>query len=285
MGFGFASFLLGDYSSITQTPAEFTREGSQEWGVFAQDSWKVRRNLTVTYGMRWDYATPEHEQYGRLGQLDPTLPNANAGGALGAVQFASTCNAGYRFRLSFRAWTACGRCLPDHAQDGLARAMGIHLSVCCESSRGPQSARTGVYPLSGDQPLRKRRHSGFNCAAGLARHQSVCLSARGNRRNPRCLGTPMLPDGNESRPPRINQFSSASNRRSRQNFILEASYVGNRAVWLGSGPLGTVDGTGPSTPATGAGCANLRANVCAIWVVSVPRRRDPRATTITRIIC
>ncbi len=67
MGNGFADFLLGDYSSITQTPAEFTREGSAEWGLFAQDSWKVRRNLTVTYGVRWDYATPEHEQYGLLG--------------------------------------------------------------------------------------------------------------------------------------------------------------------------------------------------------------------------
>ena len=55
--------------------SEFTREGSQQWGLFAQDSWKVTRKLTVTYGARWDYATPEHEQYGRLGQLDPTLPN------------------------------------------------------------------------------------------------------------------------------------------------------------------------------------------------------------------
>jgi hypothetical protein len=32
MGFGFASFLLGDYASVTQTPNEFYREGSQEWG-------------------------------------------------------------------------------------------------------------------------------------------------------------------------------------------------------------------------------------------------------------
>src|SRR3984957_14595177 len=92
MGFGFASFLLGDYASSTQTPNEFYREGSQQWGLFVQDSWKVRRNLTVTYGVRWDYATPEHEQYGRLGQLDPTAANGNAGGALGAVQYASTCN-------------------------------------------------------------------------------------------------------------------------------------------------------------------------------------------------
>ena len=54
-GFGYASFLLGDYSSITQTPQENHREGNQQWALFVQDSWKVTRKLTVDYGLRWDY--------------------------------------------------------------------------------------------------------------------------------------------------------------------------------------------------------------------------------------
>ena len=60
-----------------------------------QDSWKVTRKLTVDYGVRWDYATPQHEEYGRLGQIDPTLANPNAGGRLGAIQYASTCNCAF----------------------------------------------------------------------------------------------------------------------------------------------------------------------------------------------
>ncbi len=42
--------------------------------------------------MRWDYATPYHEQYGRVGQFDPNAPNANAGGHPGATIYANTCN-------------------------------------------------------------------------------------------------------------------------------------------------------------------------------------------------
>jgi hypothetical protein len=79
------------------------REASN--GFFLQDSWKASRNLTVTYGLRWDYAMPEHEQYGRLGQLDPTLSNTSAGGQLGTVQCTSNYNCSfYKTRLSFRAW-------------------------------------------------------------------------------------------------------------------------------------------------------------------------------------
>ncbi len=40
-------------------------------------SWKVTRRLTVDYGVRWDYATTQREEHGRLGQIDPTLANPN----------------------------------------------------------------------------------------------------------------------------------------------------------------------------------------------------------------
>jgi hypothetical protein len=64
-GFGYASFLLGDYSSSTQTSQPDPKEKSYHWALFAQDSWKVTRKLTLDYGVRYDLATVNHEQYGR----------------------------------------------------------------------------------------------------------------------------------------------------------------------------------------------------------------------------
>jgi hypothetical protein len=48
-GFGFASWLLGDYNSTNQTAPNATRRGYQQWGLFLQDTWKVNRKLTLDY--------------------------------------------------------------------------------------------------------------------------------------------------------------------------------------------------------------------------------------------
>ncbi|MGA3202004.1 MAG: carboxypeptidase regulatory-like domain-containing protein, partial [Bryobacteraceae bacterium] len=48
-------------------------------GLYATDSWKVRSNLTVTAGVRWDYEGPLTEKYGRLTGFNPSLYSYNAG--------------------------------------------------------------------------------------------------------------------------------------------------------------------------------------------------------------
>ena len=42
-------------------------------GVFVNDNYKIRSNLTVTLGLRWDYDGPLSEKYGRLTAFDPNL--------------------------------------------------------------------------------------------------------------------------------------------------------------------------------------------------------------------
>ena len=45
-----------------------------------------------------------------------------------------------------------------------------------------------------------------------------------------------MPDANQNRPPRINQWSVGIQREITRDFLLEASYVANRAVWVKAGP-------------------------------------------------
>jgi hypothetical protein len=242
-GFGFASFLLGDYASSTQTPNEFYREGNQQWGLFVQDSWKVLRNLTVTYGVRWDYATPERETYGRLGQLDPTLANSNASGELGAVQYAncSGCNfykSAYPFALGPRIGVAY-QLTPKTVFRG---GWGFTYQYVANPA-GTTIGTPGVYPLSGVNPYVNIATPGSIATPTWPSTNPAVYPEFGTVGVPN-VSDPYVPDQNENRPPRINQFSFGVQQEITPNFILEASYVGNRAVWLGNGPLGSVNGTG-----------------------------------------
>src|SRR5262249_14311596 len=51
MGFQFASFLLGNASTVTQTAPTGTRMGKNQLAFFWQDSWRTTRKLTLDYGL------------------------------------------------------------------------------------------------------------------------------------------------------------------------------------------------------------------------------------------
>src|ERR1700682_2450326 len=83
-GNGFADFLLGlpDFYSQQSSPAFY--ESSANGGLFAEDSWRVRPNVTINYGRPRDYLTPWAEKYHQTttfvqGVQSKTFPGAPLG--------------------------------------------------------------------------------------------------------------------------------------------------------------------------------------------------------------
>jgi hypothetical protein len=81
----FGSFMTGQSVQFFQGGGEFDR-GLRKWitSVYAQDEWRMRPNLTLNYGLRYEVNTPYTEIRNRLnafapGQQSTVFPNAPAG--------------------------------------------------------------------------------------------------------------------------------------------------------------------------------------------------------------
>jgi len=78
----FVSFVEGAVRPGTYSEA-FTGTGTRYYrantgGAFVNDNYKIRSNLTVTLGLRWDYDGPFSEKYGRLTAFNGNLYSYNA---------------------------------------------------------------------------------------------------------------------------------------------------------------------------------------------------------------
>ena len=72
-GIDFADFLLGAPTFYIQGQAPPSRGRSRYAGLYAQDSWRFRPNLTLNYGVRWEFSTPWYEVNNNLETLVPGL--------------------------------------------------------------------------------------------------------------------------------------------------------------------------------------------------------------------
>jgi hypothetical protein len=83
-GLGLADFLLGDLFSFSQGAGQIVDVRGWMLGFFGQDQYRLRPNLTVTAGLRWDPNTPPASAGGwgdgfNPGQTSTVFPNAPVG--------------------------------------------------------------------------------------------------------------------------------------------------------------------------------------------------------------
>ena len=87
VGFGFASFLLGDVESASSR-VPFSLYGRRKFcTLWAQDDFKVNRKLTLTMDLRWEATGPLTEKFGHWANFEYTKMNT-ALGIPGALEFA-----------------------------------------------------------------------------------------------------------------------------------------------------------------------------------------------------
>ncbi len=97
----------GNFNPVTGQPTSNTRYiRSSIWAGFIQDDWRVRPNLTLNLGLRWEYFSPVSEKYGNIsnpilgtGQDPLTGLRLKVGGDL---YNASTNNWGPQFGFAWR---------------------------------------------------------------------------------------------------------------------------------------------------------------------------------------
>jgi len=79
-GVAAANAALGLFDSYSEIgPRAYTVFRGSMWEGFGQDSWKVRQNLTITYGLRYSVIVPYHAIWNNMIVFDPSLYNpANA---------------------------------------------------------------------------------------------------------------------------------------------------------------------------------------------------------------
>jgi hypothetical protein len=240
IGFPYASFLLGAVDTAQIDPPSRVRFGKQQWGSYAQDSWKVTRKLTLDIGLRYDYSTYYKEQYGRSPNLAFNVPDPTAGNRLGAAVYQATCHCefaknypwGFGPRLGF-AYQASQKTVlrggfgVEYTGTGVAQVFGAASGNASAANRFAPSSIPGNALMTLGQgvtingaPLTAAQIAWPNFSPGFYPIGGVFPGAG-----------PQYYDQNAGRPARQYQWSASVQREIARNLVVQASYIGNKGIW------------------------------------------------------
>ena len=238
IGFGYASFLLGAASSATIANPQDPQYRKSATAVFAQDTWKVTRRLTLDYGLRWDYQTPMRELWNRFSEFDPGRPNPAAGNLLGATSYEGSgsgrCNCRFAATYPYAFGPRIGVAYQINSKTVFRAGGGVTYSQTANFNYMGTTIGTGFNTLNINSPS-------FGMPAlylrdGLQYDRSLLYSATldpGIRPTAGQIDTPSAwvdPDG--GRPAQGNAVERRSAAAITPNFAIDANYVGNRGAWF-----------------------------------------------------
>jgi hypothetical protein len=231
-GFSYASFMLGLVDDIQISPYTQTKTGNHSLGLYAQDSWKVTRRLTVDYGLRYDYQTYLTEEHGRMPiasftTIDPTV------GLPGAEIYGATCNCQLSHNYPYAFAPRVGTAFQINSKTVLRAGAGISYGVV-QTPQGIQYSLANYYAFNAAGYGISPYPSGFPTTNP---YPNVTWPDYNPGRLP-VLSDGLLPPSSpntifnpSARPPRTLQWSVGIQREVQRDIVAEVTYVGNRGVW------------------------------------------------------
>jgi len=231
-GFALASFLQGYVTAASVSVPTAYKTGQQQYGLFLQDTWKVNRKLTLDLGLRWDYGLYAREEHGRFGNFSANVADPSAGGHPGATIYEATCNCNFSSNYPYAIGPRLGVAYQIDKKTVLRAGVGVvYTAVGFATGSATASANAGtagfdeyLFRLQTSMPTNvKPFWPAFDPAAAVIPGQIANAST--------------FLDPNAGRPSRQYQFSLGLQREFSRNMVLEASYVGNRNIWVSAGGL------------------------------------------------
>ena len=263
-GESFASFLLGQVHSSSQTIPVYPTFHEAYTAPWINDEYKVTNRLTLTLGLRLDYQFARTEMHDKYSTFDPNTPNPGAGGLLGAMIFAGTGTnrAGTRTfeKPDLNSWgPRFGFAYRLQDKTALRGGYGIYYSgIAFSQFMGQPTIGFSANPFV--QTPDNGQHPAFTLDSGFP--QSVIVQppfidptiANGTG--------PLAVAKNGLTLPRYQNFSLTVERQITNNMNLDVSYIGNRGTrltdnWQRLGLLANMNN--PSVLALGS---NLLGSTC-----------------------
>src|ERR1035437_888735 len=83
-GYDVADYLLGAPAGFSQNSSQLLDSRSKYGGAYAQDSFRVSSNLTINFGVRWEFSQPWYDSQDKIvalvaGQQSTQYPTAPRG--------------------------------------------------------------------------------------------------------------------------------------------------------------------------------------------------------------
>ena len=290
-GVDFADFLLGIPSQYNQSQLQPFYGRNKYLGLYGQDSWRIKSNLTLNYGVRWDRIEPWYEKYNQLAVFEPgkqsvVFPNAPEGMLFptdpgvprtlappGNRDFSPRIGLAYSPNVGGDGWLS--KIVGGPGRTSIRASFGTFYSAIEALTIGVSSANTpyGTTYTSPGPPLFATPF--ITAATGFDNGQAfpaqlAPLGATRKHPNPNVDFTQFEPiDGIPAYPttnriPYAEEYALSLQRGLGGNTVLSVNYVGNQAhrlpVLIENNPgdpalclsLSTLADVAPNTPTCGA---------------------------------